>query len=133
MDSTITELPKRGPGRPPKVDTKTETTEAAPVMASVTLFPVRLLKNYRPKGKFTVVKAAPPPLPGVGSEHKLWSGTVVELPRDEAVDLINNTVATKEKVLDSNGRPILDEEGEARTRQRVTKFPLAERMDAIPV
>jgi hypothetical protein len=53
------------------------------------MFPVRLLKNYRPQGKHTIVGAAVEcGFPGAGQSEKLWAGTVVELPLEEARDLL---------------------------------------------
>ena len=75
------------------------------------MVPMKLLKNYRPKGAYEVVgwhrpelkrkdaagqplivqkaefvkgEAAPSPYPGVGFPDKIWAGTVVRLTEDEA-------------------------------------------------
>ena len=89
------------------------------------MFPVTLIKNYRPRGEHRVVEAAPAPFPGVGSDHKLWAGTVVELPADEAKALIENVAVSMTYSKDESGRPV---------REKVSrKFPLAERADAYPV
>lgn len=86
------------------------------------LFPVHLLKNYVPKGLFEIVghhKAAvekknaagqmivveparfvegeqrPAPYPGAGFSDKIWSGTVLRLPIDEAKALIGKRLAER--------------------------------------
>jgi hypothetical protein len=63
---------------------------------------VRLLKNYKPIGwyevqghfdaeeEFVKGQPAPPPYPGVHFEHKLWAGTVVKLPAEEARSLVEH-------------------------------------------
>jgi len=85
-----------------------------------------LLKNYTPKGWETggyEVVGEPPaaPYPGAGFEHKLWAGTVVKLPIEEARALIGNT------------REWIEIVGETHERvPRVEKYPLAERTDEIP-
>jgi len=90
------------------------------------MFPVRLLKNYRPRGKYEIVGKAPQPqYPGVGTEGKLWEGTIVKLPLDEARALLDNVAENMVYGTDQNGK---------RTRKTVHKrFPLAERADALPV
>lgn len=64
---------------------------------------VRLLKHFRPYGWYRVIghfngdeefvkdQPAPAPFPGVNFEHKLWTGTVVELPEEEAQKLVTHT------------------------------------------
>lgn len=122
---------KRGPGRPPKV------APAEPeAKATVAMFPVKLLKHYRPRGDYKVTFAAPPPVPGVSGESrdkdgnvigvKLWADTVVELPRDEVVRLLENQGERVESMLDGAGRVI----GKHTVR---FEFPLAKRADALPV
>jgi hypothetical protein len=95
---------------------------AAPVQPSEKMFPVKLLKNYRPAGKHEVVgyhrpekvqkdtagkmvvvqeaafvegEMAPPPFPGVGFETKIWAETVLKLPIDEAKRLVGKHLAER--------------------------------------
>lgn len=87
------------------------------------MFPVRLLKHYKPSSRYEVIgEPAPPPYQGVGQVGKLWEGTVVRLPRDEAMRLINN----ESTVLNFTRAP----NGELLRQERKVKFPLAERADA---
>ena len=85
--------------------------DKVPAPEPVKMFPVHLLKNYRPKGDYEVVgyqRAAvekknpagvmevveparfvegekkPSPFPGAGFENKIWAGTRIMLPIDEA-------------------------------------------------
>lgn len=103
----------------------------------IKMIPVRLLKHYRPRGDFKVIKMGPPPVPGAppipsytdkagNSWSKLWAETVVELPRDEVQALLNNEVDNAANAVDENGKVI---------GRRIEKLrrPLAERMDALPV
>lgn len=123
MDSEV----KRGPGRPPKAAPEGESDADK-------MFPVRLLKHYAPKGKYTVVgEPAPAPFPGVEFKNKLWAGTVVELPRDEAVSLIENVVREAIAVVDDQGRISRKVDGTQLTRMQERRFPLAERADAYPL
>ena len=96
----------RGPGRPPKVE----------------LFPVKLLKNYVPTGKHEIVgytkaavrqknaagqwvelepekfmtgEAKPPAYPGAGYANKIWAGTHIRLPVDEAKTVIAKRIAER--------------------------------------
>lgn len=127
MDSETT---KRGPGRPPNAKPE---TAAEPAPTAEKLFPVLLLKNYKPRGKYEIVgEPSKPPYPGVGFEHKLWAGTTVMLPREEAVALLENQVKTTEKVIDDSGKVIM-RGGIPMTQIITKKFPLAERADALPV
>ena len=86
---------------------------AAPdtVAAPARLVPVKLVRNYRPMGTYEVVgwdkpaievkdpagilrtieeakfvegEAAPPPYSGVGSGERVWSGTTIRVPAEEA-------------------------------------------------
>lgn len=95
---------------------------AASAQPSQKMFPVRLLKNYRPAGEHEVVgyhrpekrqkdttgksvvvqeaafiegEIAPPPYPGVGFETKIWAETVLKLPVDEAKRLVQNNLAVR--------------------------------------
>ena len=88
----------------------------------VKLFPVRLLKNYRPAGEYEIVgyqrpeekrkdaigrmvvvqeaafiegEMAPAPYPGVGFDTKIWAETVLKLPIDEAKNLVSKNLATR--------------------------------------
>ena len=94
---------------------------AAPVQPSK-MFPVKLLKNYRPVGEYDVVgyhrpekvqkdtagkmvvvqeaafvegEMAPPPFPGVGFATKIWAETVLRLPVDEAKRLVGKHLAER--------------------------------------
>jgi len=98
---------------------------AAPVDDNPKMFPVKLVKNYRPRNDYKVVgEPVAPPYPGVGGEDKLWAGTVVELPPEEAKALIENVAVSMVSRKDEMGRPI---------REKVSlKRPLAERADAFP-
>lgn len=86
------------------------------------MFPVRLLRNYRPAGEYELVgyqqqeirqkdatgrqvviqeskfvegEMAPPPFPGVGFETKVWAETVLKLPTDEAKRLVGKNLAVR--------------------------------------
>jgi len=53
------------------------------------LFPVKLKRNYVPASEiFEVTEAVAPPQIGVGTGGKIWAGSVVRLPVDEARGLI---------------------------------------------
>jgi hypothetical protein len=92
------------------------------------LFPVRLLKSYRPAGNFEVVgyhrkervqkdsagnrtvvqeasfidgEMSPAPFPGVGFNTKVWAETVIRLPIEEARRLLNKNLAAREDALPS--------------------------------
>lgn len=144
MDDTTMEAPaKRGPGRPPKAAVNDEQPEARPA----TMLAVKLLKHYRPRGEFEVLERAPPPLPGVTGVtkakdkngefvavgEKLWAGTVVKLPRDEGVALLDNHAVSQEPVLGPDGKSQRNAAGDVIRRTVRTKFPLAERADPLPV
>lgn len=100
----------------------------------VAMFPVRLLKNYKPAGEYNVIEAAPPPFPGAHFEHKLWAGTLVELPRDEVRRMVDNVHRIVETRRDAQGHPLRDENNRALTRVIEKRVPLAEirTEDAIP-
>lgn len=95
---------------------------AAPAQPSEKMFPVKLLKNYRPAGDYQVVgyqrkeervkdsagretvvqeaafmegEMAPPPLAGVGFDTKIWAETVVRLPVNEAKTLVGKKLAER--------------------------------------
>lgn len=98
------------------------TETAATPQPSEKMFPVKLLKNYRPAGVFEVVgyhqpeikqkdsagrvvivqraefiegAIAPPPFPGVGFETKIWAETVIKLPVDEAKTVVAKKIAER--------------------------------------
>ncbi len=92
---------------------------------------VRLLKHYKPEGWYKVVGhydaaeeiqegAAPPPLPGVFYDHKLWVNTVVELPEKEARKLVEHQDTFMMTERDPNTRMVLRKEPAKKRR------PLAE-------
>lgn len=99
---------------------------AAPAQPSEKMFPVRLLKNYRPAGGHEVVgyhrpektqkdttgkmvivqeaafiegELAPAPQPGVGFETKVWADTVLKLPMEEAKRLVRLNLAVRADAL----------------------------------
>ena len=113
-------MPKGVYERKPKDETQMTTETAAPQPSK--LFPVRLLKNYRPAGEYELVgyhrpevvqkdsagkavivqtaafmegEMAPPPYPGVGFDNKIWADTVLNLPVDEAKRLVGKNLATR--------------------------------------
>lgn len=82
----------------------------------VKMFPVKLAYNYQPAGAYEAIgwekpavekknaagqivvvekaefikgEIAPPPYPGVGFPGKVWKGSTIGLPRDEAMALVN--------------------------------------------
>jgi hypothetical protein len=86
------------------------------------MFPVKLLYNYMPQGEYsklgwqkpaverknaagqTIVveparfvegETAPAPYPGVGSAGKVWKGSVIGLPREEAIALVDSKRAER--------------------------------------
>lgn len=113
-------MPKGVYERKPKDETQQidePKSEAKPDM-----FPVKLLKNYRPIGQFEIVgfhrpeklqknsdgktivieesafiegEMAPPPFAGVGFDTKIWAETVVKLPIDEARRLVGKNIAER--------------------------------------
>ncbi len=52
------------------------------------MLPVKLLKHYRPAGEYKVIQEVDTHYPGVGFPNKLWAGTIVRLPKEEAKDLV---------------------------------------------
>lgn len=93
-----------------------------PNMASDKLFPVVLQKNYVPKGEYEIVgylkdevkrknpagqwvvvekeefiegEMKPHPSPGVGFPGKIWAGTTIRLPIDEAKVLVSKKIAER--------------------------------------
>jgi hypothetical protein len=114
-------MPKGIYQRKPKDQSMANET-AAPEQPSEKMFPVKLLKNYRPGGNFEVVgyhrpekvqkdtagkmvvvqeakfiegEMAPPPFPGVGFETKVWAETVLRLPMEEAKRLVGKHLAER--------------------------------------
>ena len=104
------------------------TNETAAPRPSEKLFPVRLLKNYRPAGEYEVVgyhrkektqkdttgkmivvqeaafmegEVAPPPYPGVGFDTKVWADTVLRLPIEEAKKLVGKNLAARADAIPS--------------------------------
>lgn len=114
-------MPKGVYERKPKEEPMATETADKP---SEKMFPVKLLKNYRPAnpdkyeivgyqrqekrvkdsaGRETVVheaafmegEMAPPPFAGVGFDTKIWAETVVRLPIDEARRLVGRKLAER--------------------------------------
>lgn len=52
----------------------------------VEMLPLKLLKNYRPAGDFTIEGREPT----VEEREKVYAGAVIELPADEARNLVFN-------------------------------------------
>ena len=76
--------PTRGPGRPPKAE----------------MFPVVLLKNYRPVGEFKVEMIeesgkATWREPDGAEKLKTMAGTKIQLAKDEARDIIGKGIAER--------------------------------------
>lgn len=94
----------------------------APVIETEKLFPVVLNKNYVPRGTYEVMgydkpevtrkdaagrvivvepqefikgEMKPATYPGVGFEGKIWAGTYLKLPIEEAKNLIDSKVADR--------------------------------------
>lgn len=118
-------MPKGVYDRKPK-DEPMSIETAAPVQPSEKLFPVKLLKNYRPVGLYEVVgyhrpekvqkdtagkvvvvqeaafmegEMAPAPFPGVGFDTKIWADTVLKLPMEEAKRLVGRNLADRADAL----------------------------------
>lgn len=115
-------MPKGVYERKPKDESIMANETAAAPQPSEQLFPVRLLKNYRPAGDYEVVgyhrpeikqkdtagkmivvqeaafiegEMSPPPFAGVGFESKVWAETVLKLPKDEAKRLVGKNLAVR--------------------------------------
>lgn len=102
-------------------------------LAPVKMFPVRLLRNYRPRSdQFRVIEAGEAPFDGLVQPNKLWAGTLVELPTDEALALIQHEEVEKLQRIDDQGRLMTDDKGRKMTFGRTKRTPLAERADALP-
>lgn len=90
------------------------------------LFPVVLSKNYAPRGKFEIVgylkpkvekkdaagkmivveaekfiegEMHPAPFPGTGFPNKIWAGTTIRLPIDEAKAIVSKKIAERADVI----------------------------------
>lgn len=93
-----------------------------PVKADNKMFPVLLTKNYVPKGDYQIVgymkeavkrkdaagnwkivekeefiegEMKPHPSPGVGFPRKIWAGTHIKLPLDEAKSVVAKKIAER--------------------------------------
>lgn len=112
---------------------KIEAAKPAAPAEPVKMLRVRLLKNYSPVDGMPVRvigEPAPPPYYGVGFKNKLWAGTVIDLPFEEARRLIENAHVATEYVIDSEGHRVLDPATHAPlTRPVKRRVPLAERAD----
>lgn len=91
-----------------------------------TLFPVVLSKNYCPRGKYEIVgylkpkvqrknaagqmivvepekfiegEMKPAPLPGTGFPNKIWAGTTIRLPVDEAKFVVSKKIGERADVI----------------------------------
>ena len=66
---------------------------------------VRLKKDYRPASlQFRVIEEGKPPIPGVGTKGKIWAGSVIDLPYDEAQKLMKNVYTFTESYRDGSGQ-----------------------------
>jgi hypothetical protein len=90
------------------------------------LFPVRLLRHYVPKGEYKIAgynkppieqknaigqmvmidpggwqegEMHPAPLPGAGFPRKIWADTVVQLPVDEAKEVVAKKIGERADAL----------------------------------
>lgn len=102
-------------------DNQMTTETAAPAQPSK-LFPVLLVKNYQPRGDFEIVgylkeavkqkdaagnwkivekeefiegEMKPHESPGVGFPGKIWAGTTIKLPIDEAKSIVSKKIAER--------------------------------------
>jgi hypothetical protein len=103
-------------------------TKEIPTMASeaATMFPVVLNKNYAPSGKYEIVgytrpkvekkdaagkmitvepekfiegEMHPAPYPGTGFPNKVWAGTHIKLPVEEAKMVVAKKIADRADVI----------------------------------
>jgi|SRR6185503_2751354 len=117
-------MPKGVYDRTPKEKPMTSTETAAPQSSPQPskLFPVILVKNYAPEGKYEIVgylkeavkekdaagnwrtiskeefitgEMKPHLTSGVGFPNKIWAGTHIKLPLDEAKRLVANKLAER--------------------------------------
>lgn len=102
-------------------------TQAAIEANKPKMIAVRLLRNYNPEGEYEVVgydrpeikvkdaggkpvviqeaayikgEEAPPPTPGVGSGRRVWAGTTIRIPVEEARTVRKNGIGEIEIDLD---------------------------------
>lgn len=98
------------------------TRNREPAAEKPSRFPVKLLKNYVPVGEFDVIgydkeevrmkdaagrwhileaaefvagEVKPPVYPGTGFPNKIWAGTTISLPVDEARGIIEKRIAER--------------------------------------
>lgn len=111
------------PGVKPKDNSMTANEATAPkASATEQMFPVVLNKHYAPSGKFEIVghirskverkdaagkmitiepeqfikgEMNPAPYPGTGFANKVWAGTHIRLPLDEAKAIITKKIAER--------------------------------------
>ena len=115
-------MPKGVYARKPKDEIQMATETAVPSQPSQKLFPVLLIKNYVPVGEYEIIgylKEAvkqkdaagnwrvleneefvegvmkPHPSPGVGYPNKIWAGTHIKLPINEAKNLVAKKIAER--------------------------------------
>jgi hypothetical protein len=96
--------------------------KAEPAKTKGDLYEVKLLKNYRPVGEYEIVghqkaarytknaagetieaeaaqfikgEMAPPPLPGVSFENKVWAGTSIRIGYDEAKRIVEKKIGER--------------------------------------
>lgn len=99
-----------------------EVASKPPAPEPAKMFPVKLLYNYQPFGAFEAIgwhkpavekknaagqmivvepaafiegEIKPAPYPGVGFPGKVWAGSTIGLPREEAIKLINSRRAER--------------------------------------
>lgn len=99
-----------------------EQKAAAEIEPKPKMVAMQLLRNYRPAGDFEIVghivpavirkdgagrevevqkatfvegEGAPPPQAGVGTTGKIWSGTIIRVPQDEARTMRANEIAER--------------------------------------
>lgn len=110
----------------PKGKTKEPDMSPPDTVASEKLFPVVLNKNYCPSGKYEIVgwlrpkvevkdsagkmittepekfiegEMRPAPYPGTGFPNKIWAGTTIRLPVDEAKMVVAKKIADRADVI----------------------------------
>jgi hypothetical protein len=111
-------------GTMPQVDTSFDAAAVnpQPEVKAPAMFPVFLIKNYAPMGAYEIVgylkeavkqkdaagnwrviekeefvegQMKPPPSPGVGFPDKVWAGTTIRLPVDEAKSVVAKKIAER--------------------------------------
>jgi len=113
-------------------------SEETPRGRPAKMFPVKLFKNYRPASiRYNILDATKGTFAGVGQEAqvdtkgnrisapKIWAGSVVELPIEEAKKLMGNKVPVFDHTRNNDGEKIIV--------KTMVSMPLAERADEIPV